>query len=69
MLPPTSVPSRLPERVRDEGGHALVVVDDLRPLSDAWEALLEALAGGCGVRVTACVTRSERYPWKRMFGK
>ncbi|KAG2429129.1 hypothetical protein HYH02_014166 [Chlamydomonas schloesseri] len=33
------------ERVRDEGGHALVVVDDIRPLSDVWEQLLSGLAG------------------------
>ncbi|PNW77022.1 hypothetical protein CHLRE_10g419050v5 [Chlamydomonas reinhardtii] len=33
------------ERVRDEGGHALVVVDDIKPLSDVWEQLLSGLAG------------------------
>ncbi|GLI64321.1 hypothetical protein VaNZ11_007548 [Volvox africanus] len=33
------------ERVRDEGGHSLVVVDDIRPLSDVWEQLLGGLAG------------------------
>ncbi|EFJ50639.1 F1F0 ATP synthase, subunit alpha, mitochondrial [Volvox carteri f. nagariensis] len=33
------------ERIRDEGGHSLVVVDDIRPLSDVWEQLLSGLAG------------------------
>ncbi|KAF8063752.1 atpA [Scenedesmus sp. PABB004] len=32
------------ERVRDEGGHALVVLDDLTPLSGAWERLVLSLA-------------------------
>ncbi|GLC45451.1 hypothetical protein PLESTM_001736100 [Pleodorina starrii] len=33
------------ERVRDEGGHSLVVVDDIKALSDVWEQLLGGLAG------------------------
>eukprot|EP00878_Enallax_costatus_P010679 GHUV01011155.1.p1 GENE.GHUV01011155.1~~GHUV01011155.1.p1 ORF type:complete len:682 (+),score=208.59 GHUV01011155.1:600-2645(+) len=32
------------ERIRDEGGHSLVVLDDLAPLSDAWDKLVLALA-------------------------
>lgn len=34
----------LGERVRDEGGHSLVVLDDLKPLVDVWEELVLALA-------------------------
>ncbi|GBF87937.1 ATP synthase subunit alpha [Raphidocelis subcapitata] len=33
------------ERIRDEGGHALVVMDDISPLLRCWEALVLALAG------------------------
>ena len=33
------------ERVRDEGGHSLVVLDSVMPLVDAWEVLLEGLSG------------------------
>lgn len=36
---------RAAERVRDEGGHALVVVDDVKPLGDTWEHLIQGLAG------------------------
>eukprot|EP00775_Hariotina_reticulata_P002752 gene2752-3047_t len=32
------------ERVRDEGGHTLVVLDDLSPLSDSWDKLVLSLA-------------------------
>jgi F0F1-type ATP synthase alpha subunit len=31
------------ERVRDKGGHALVVLDDVSALSEAWEHLVQAL--------------------------
>lgn len=48
-VPPAAALS--PERVRDEGGHCLVVVDDIRPLSDVWEQLLAGLAGGWSGRV------------------
>lgn len=34
----------LGERVRDEGGHALVVLDDLAPLQNVWEHLVLSLA-------------------------
>ncbi|MEW5319158.1 MAG: hypothetical protein WDW38_010327 [Sanguina aurantia] len=33
------------ERIRDEGGHSLVVLDDMRPLAKVWETLLAGLAG------------------------
>eukprot|EP00882_Tetradesmus_deserticola_P005439 GHRQ01005723.1.p1 GENE.GHRQ01005723.1~~GHRQ01005723.1.p1 ORF type:complete len:668 (+),score=308.35 GHRQ01005723.1:398-2401(+) len=32
------------ERVRDEGGHSLVVLDDLSPLSNTWDSLVMGLA-------------------------
>ncbi len=49
---PFAAAALLPERVRDEGGHCLVVLDDIRPLSDVWEQLLAGLAGGS---VCVCV--------------
>ncbi|KAG1671376.1 hypothetical protein FOA52_011873 [Chlamydomonas sp. UWO 241] len=33
------------ERIRDEGGHALVVLDTVKPLIDAWEIFIEGLSG------------------------
>ena len=38
------VPTPLGERVRDEGGHARVGLDDITPLLAAWERLVLALA-------------------------
>jgi len=32
------------ERIRDEGGHSLVIFDTLKPLVDVWEVLLQGLA-------------------------
>jgi len=43
-LHPIASQSHLAEAVRDAGGHALVVVDDLKPLIDVWETLVLALA-------------------------
>ncbi len=36
------------ERVRDEGGHALVLLDDLAPLLEVWEELVLSLAAALG---------------------
>jgi len=44
MCSPTSVSCAV-ERVRDEGGHALVVVDTVKPLVDAWESFIMGLSG------------------------
>ena len=33
------------ERVRDEGGHALVVLDTVKPLVDAWGSFVVGLSG------------------------
>jgi hypothetical protein len=40
-------PSFLPlsERIRDEGGHSLVILDTVKPLVDAWDLFIEGLAG------------------------
>ncbi|GFR41699.1 hypothetical protein Agub_g2446, partial [Astrephomene gubernaculifera] len=48
------------ERIRDEGGHALVVVDDLRPLSDTWERLLGGLAALGPARLREGLVKDER---------
>lgn len=43
----TSAPAALccaAERVRDEGGHSLVVVDTVKPLVDAWNLFIDGLS-------------------------
>ena len=63
----------LSERVRDEGGHALVVVDDIKPLSDVWEQLLSGLAGERGGEAGEADTEGQRlgrvarHGWLRSF--
>ncbi len=33
------------ERVRDDGGHCLVVLDSVKPLIDAWDKFIVGLSG------------------------